>query len=77
MPCSQLGADILDATNQNLLGFEPLIEEDTWWELSSNQRTHFDALKHMNSYLREEYHAIHEVLWKSNKVAFMSEMPKR
>ncbi|XP_044014075.1 endoplasmic reticulum-Golgi intermediate compartment protein 2 [Aphidius gifuensis] len=77
MTCSQLGADVLDATNQNLLGFEPLTEEDTWWELSSNQRTHFDALKHMNSYLREEYHAIHEVLWKSSKVAFMSEMPKR
>lgn len=77
MPCSLIGADILDSTNQNLLGFEPLTEEETWWELSPNQRSHFDALKHMNSYLREEYHAIHELLWRSNQVAFMGEMPKR
>lgn len=77
MPCSRLGADILDSTNQNLMGFEPLSEEDTWWELSTDQRLHFDALKHMNSYLREEYHAIHELLWKSNQVAFMGEPPKR
>ncbi|XP_015110278.1 endoplasmic reticulum-Golgi intermediate compartment protein 2 [Diachasma alloeum] len=77
MTCSKIGADILDSTNENLLGFEPLSEEDTWWDLSSNQRSHFDALKHMNSYLREEYHAIHELLWKSHQVAFMGEMPKR
>ncbi|XP_034939181.1 endoplasmic reticulum-Golgi intermediate compartment protein 2 [Chelonus insularis] len=77
MPCSLIGADILDSTNQNLLGFEPLQEEETWWELSMEQRAHFDALKHVNSYLREEYHAIHEVLWKSNRATFIGEMPKR
>jgi len=77
MPCSRIGADILDATNQNLREFEPLTEEDTWWELTSNQRSHFDALKHMNSYLREEYHAVHELLWKSHQVTFFSEMPER
>lgn len=77
MPCSSLGADILDSTNQNLQGFDALSEEDTWWELSMNQRAHFDSLKNMNSYLREEYHAIHELLWKSQQVAYMGEMPKR
>ncbi|XP_043283408.1 endoplasmic reticulum-Golgi intermediate compartment protein 2 [Venturia canescens] len=77
MPCSRLGADILDATNQNLRDFEPLTEEDTWWELSVHQRSHFDALKHMNSYLREEYHAIHELLWKSQQVTFFGDMPER
>ncbi|KAI4501515.1 hypothetical protein M0802_003392 [Mischocyttarus mexicanus] len=77
MPCGRIGADILDSTNQNLVGFDTLEEEDTWWELSPEQRSHFEALKHMNSYLREEYHAIHELLWKSNQITLRSEMPER
>ncbi|XP_043676686.1 endoplasmic reticulum-Golgi intermediate compartment protein 2 isoform X3 [Vespula pensylvanica] len=77
MPCGRIGADILDSTNQNLVGYDTLEEEDTWWELSLEQRSHFEALKHMNSYLREEYHAIHELLWKSNQITLHSEMPKR
>ncbi|XP_033211183.1 endoplasmic reticulum-Golgi intermediate compartment protein 2 [Belonocnema kinseyi] len=77
MPCGRIGADVLDSTNQNLVSFEVLEEEDTWWDLTHEQRQHFDALKLMNSYFREEYHAIHELLWKSNKIALYSEMPKR
>lgn len=77
MPCSRIGADILDSTNQNFEHFEILKEEDTWWDLSSEQRSHFNALKAMNSYFREEYHAIHELLWKSNQIVLFSEMPKR
>lgn len=77
MPCGSIGADILDSTNQNFQHFEILKEEDTWWNLSLEQRSHFDTLKTMNSYFREEYHAIHELLWKSNQIALHSEMPKR
>ncbi|KAG5306157.1 ERGI2 protein, partial [Acromyrmex insinuator] len=77
MPCGRIGADVLDSTNQHMIDFDSLTEEDTWWELTQEQRTHFEALKHMNSYLREEYHAIHELLWKSNQVTLYSEMPKR
>ena len=67
----------MDATNQNLGDYEPLSADDTWWELTMHQRSHFDALKHMNSYLREEYHAVHELLWKSQQVTFFSDMPER
>lgn len=77
MPCGRIGADVLDSTNQNMVGQETLEYEDTWWELTHEQRSHFEALKHMNSYLREEYHAIHKLLWKSNQVTLHSEMPKR
>ncbi|XP_017875728.1 endoplasmic reticulum-Golgi intermediate compartment protein 2 [Ceratina calcarata] len=77
MPCGRIGADVLDSTNQNMIGHDSLEQEDTWWELTQEQRSHFEALKHMNSYLREEYHAIHELLWKSNQVTLYSEMPKR
>ncbi|CAL7946585.1 unnamed protein product [Xylocopa violacea] len=77
MPCGRIGADVFDSTNQNMIGQDTLEQEDTWWELTKEQRSHFEALKHMNSYLREEYHAIHELLWKSNQVTLYSEMPKR
>lgn len=77
MTCSRISADVLDSTNQNMIGHESLEQEDTWWELTQEQRSHFEALKNVNSYLREEYHAIHELLWKSNQVTLYSEMPKR
>jgi hypothetical protein len=77
MPCAQIGADVVDSTNQNLMTLDTLHEEDTWWELTPDQRAHFEALKHMNSYFREEYHAIHELLWKSNQLTFSNAMPKR
>lgn len=77
MPCGRIGADVLDSTNQNMISYDSLEEDDTWWELTSEQRAHFEALKHMNSYLREEYHAIHELLWKSNQITLYSEMPVR
>lgn len=77
MPCSRVGADVLDSTEQDVYNYDSMEAEDTWWELTPEQRAHFEALKHMNSYLREEYHAIHELLWKSNQVTLYSEMPAR
>lgn len=53
-----LGADILDSTNQNAHKFGSLDEEDTWFELDTEQRNFFEGKRHFNSYLREEYHAI-------------------
>ena len=78
MSCAHIGADVVDTANNNLNIIGQLHEEDTWWSLEPDQRAHFEALKHMNSYFREEYHAIHEILWKSNQITFASsEMPKR
>uniref|UniRef100_A0A023F2D1 Putative copii vesicle protein n=1 Tax=Triatoma infestans TaxID=30076 RepID=A0A023F2D1_TRIIF len=65
MPCHSIGADIVDSTNQNLLMFGSLEEEDTWFEMNEEQRSHFEDIRHFNSYLREEYHAINQLLWKS------------
>lgn len=53
-----LGADILDSTNQVAVKFGSLKEEDTWFELDETQRFHFDNKKYFNSYLREEYHSV-------------------
>ncbi|KAL3283936.1 hypothetical protein HHI36_018104 [Cryptolaemus montrouzieri] len=77
MPCSNVGADILDSTNQNMFRFGHLEEEDTWFELAPNQRIHFDNKKHFNSYLREEYHAIKDLLWRRSYSTLFNNLPPR
>ncbi|XP_056631411.1 endoplasmic reticulum-Golgi intermediate compartment protein 2 [Diorhabda sublineata] len=77
MPCHFLGADILDSTNQNTFKFGALDQEDTWFELAPNQQIHFDNKKHFNSYLREEYHAVKDLLWRSRFSTHFGELPPR
>lgn len=77
MPCKSIGADILDSTNQNVFSFGILEEEDTWWELCPNQQMYFDYIQHLNSYLREEYHSIADVLYKGEQQETIYTMPKR
>lgn len=77
MPCSNLGADILDSTSQSVYGFGELQEEDTWFELSPEQRDSFDSIKYLNTYLREEYHSIWKLLWKSGHGSVHATIPAR
>lgn len=58
MTLEDIGADILDSTNQNVFSFGVLAEQDTWWELCPEQRTYFEYIQHLNGYLREEYHSL-------------------
>ncbi|XP_031637367.1 endoplasmic reticulum-Golgi intermediate compartment protein 2 [Contarinia nasturtii] len=80
-PCSNIGADILDSTNQNVFSFGLLEEQDTWWELDLEQRTYFDYTQHLNAYLREEYHSLNSLIFKdmlhkgSHKTAY--NLPER
>jgi hypothetical protein len=67
----------LDSTGQNVLQFGNLEQEDTWFELSPQQRQYFDGMRHVNSYLREEFHAIQELLWRSGQSTLFGDMPKR
>lgn len=72
-----LGADIIDSTNQNMILFGELQEEDTWFDLSPEQKAYFDSMQHINSYLREEFHAVQNLLWKSRFISTFTELPKR
>ncbi|XP_044729124.1 endoplasmic reticulum-Golgi intermediate compartment protein 2 [Chrysoperla carnea] len=69
MPCNSIGADILDSTNQNVFNFGTLEEENTYFELTPKQRRQFDSMVNINTYLREEYHAVQELLWRTNQPA--------
>uniref|UniRef100_A0A146KX15 Endoplasmic reticulum-Golgi intermediate compartment protein 2 n=1 Tax=Lygus hesperus TaxID=30085 RepID=A0A146KX15_LYGHE len=77
MPCHSIGADILDSTNQNFMVFGTLEEEDTWFEMSEEQKAHFEDIRYFNSYLTEEFHAVNELLWKSAHSFQPSAVPKR
>ncbi|XP_023931125.1 endoplasmic reticulum-Golgi intermediate compartment protein 2 [Lingula anatina] len=65
MRCSAIGADIVDQTGQNIDSFGSLEEEDVHFELSPDQRTYQEMLQHVNSYMRDEYHAIQDFIWKT------------
>ena len=53
--------------------------ENTYFELSPNQRRYHDIIHDVNQYLREEYHAIQELMWLSGSVfsTFRKGMPER
>lgn len=77
MPCSNLGADILDSTSQSVYGFGELQEEDTWFELTEEQRDAFDAIKQLNSYMNVIYHSVWRILWKSGHGTVHATLPPR
>lgn len=76
MPCKNIGADILDSTNQNTFSFGVIEEEDVWWNLCPEQRQHFDYMNHLNRYLTEEYHSVAEIMYKTNE-HLNTKMPER
>lgn len=67
----------MDSTNQNAFKFGSLEEEDTWFELAPNQRRQFENERHFNYYLREEYHAVQDILWRNRYIHISRELPPR
>ncbi len=74
---SGIGADVLDLTGQNANMFGRLQEEPTWFELTVPQQQYLDMVQHINDYIKNEYHAIHEFLWKTGYTGMGNTMPKR
>lgn len=62
-----IGADIIDPTNQNNAHvYGKLNEEPAYFELSPNQQVHWDTLKKLNQYLRDEHHSLRDFLWRKD-----------
>ncbi|EEB11211.1 Endoplasmic reticulum-golgi intermediate compartment protein, putative [Pediculus humanus corporis] len=72
MPCSAVSADILDSTQQSVFNFGELHEENTWFDLEPSQKINFDQIKNVNALLRQDYHEVHEYLWKSASPSFIN-----
>lgn len=77
MKCYHVGADVLDQTGQDVLGFGFLQEEEVYWELSPKQREYQHMVQNTNSFLNNEYHALQTVLWRSGNPNFFIGMPDR
>lgn len=77
MPCKFVGADVLDMTGEQVMTFGELELEDTWWTLDPEQQIHFEGVQRVNSYLRDQFHSIHELLWRSGYTNIFGDMPQR
>ncbi|XP_076035126.1 endoplasmic reticulum-Golgi intermediate compartment protein 2 [Oratosquilla oratoria] len=77
MPCRYVGADTLDLTGEQVLTFGELEMDETWWELDFDQRAHFEGIQRVNNYLRDQFHSIHEILWRSGYTNIFGDMPSR
>ena len=64
-------------TGQEVQTFGKLLEEDVYFDLSNNQRNYFNMVQRVNSYVKEEYHSVHNILWTSGFLSASSNMPKR
>jgi hypothetical protein len=72
-----IGADVLDINKNTIPTFDMLEEEDTWFEMSPRQREYFENMQHVNSYLRQDYHSIAEILFKSRFQQMFGSIPDR
>lgn len=77
MNCRSIGADVVDSTGQGFGSFGQLMYEDAWFDLTKSQREHFDGMRFINEYLREEAHALQHVLWKSSFSRQYGDLPER
>ncbi|XP_037935325.1 endoplasmic reticulum-Golgi intermediate compartment protein 2 [Teleopsis dalmanni] len=65
MPCTSLsGVDLMDETQQDVFSYGTLQREGTWWAMTTEQRMDFERIQHINSFLREEYHSVADILFK-------------
>ena len=64
-------------TGQEVQSHGKLIEEDVYFDLSRNQRNYFDMVQRVNTYVREEYHSVHNILWNSGFFSASLNMPPR
>jgi hypothetical protein len=56
--------------------FGELEEEYVQFELSESQRVYFNTKARLNSYLREQYHSLQNLLWTNDFIDMYTEMPK-
>ena len=74
---SGIGADVIDLTGQRIETFGVLDEEPVHFELSPEQRRQFQMTQNLNEYIREEYHALHKLLWKTGYMGKNNQLPPR
>lgn len=77
MKCAHMGADVLDQTGEDVFSFGKLKEDPAYFELSPKQQEYMDMTQQVNEYLRQEYHAIHKLLWRADKSKLKGAMPAR
>lgn len=76
MKCGHVGADVLDVTGQNADTFGSLDETAVHFDLTESQMHFHNMIRTINDYVKNEYHAIHHLLWTTGYMR-SKEMPPR
>lgn len=63
---ADIGADALDQTGQDTQTFGSLTMDNTHYALSERQQMYRQITQQVNQYMKNEYHAIQELMWLSN-----------
>lgn len=53
----------MDETHQDIFTYGPLKRENTYWDMSSDERSNFEQMRSLNAFLREEFHSIANILF--------------
>lgn len=65
--CEAIGADIIDPTNQNnAYTYGRLTEDAVSFELTPGQSEHWDMVRNINDYLRNQHHTLQDLLWQQD-----------
>ncbi|XP_065199690.1 endoplasmic reticulum-Golgi intermediate compartment protein 2 [Planococcus citri] len=76
MPCREIGADIVDVTNQESLEFGTFHLEDTWFEMCPEQKMYFEDMNRFNTYFKEKYHSLRHILWRAGYFSNFKNVPR-
>ena len=68
---------MLDLTGESADTAGQLEMENVPFELTPKQRHYQEMIQHVNSYMRNQYHAIHHFLWMSGYAGLLGGMPRR
>lgn len=66
----------MDSSSRDILSNQAIDMEDTWFELSPNQKHVYQHISRMYEGIRQDYHAFHADLW--NEIGSLpSKLPDR
>lgn len=73
---AEIGADIVDVTNQESLEFGTFHLENTWFEMCPEQKMYFDDMNRFNTYFKEKYHSLRHILWRAGYFSNFKNVPR-
>ena len=72
-----IGVDVTDQADDRIHDGQDLTEEPTYFDLSADQRAYWTTIQSLNNYLRVQYHALQDYVWKVGMRSAVNEFPSQ